>query len=280
MLNTLLMIAALLGAPTESADTVIAVEAGMRLDVNNRNGEVVVHTWGRDAVRIRADLSSRERVDVVRSGSVLRVRTHRDRGRGDAELEIDVPRWMDVAVEGTEVDVTVSGAEGEVAVETVSGDIDVNGGRGLVTLRSVQGEIVLRGASGRIEAVSVNEDVELQSVDGEIQVETTNGDVEIRDARAGVVRAFTMNGDVTYDGTIQDGGRYVFTTHNGDVRVVVPEDASATVSVATYQGEFESEFPIRLTGTSQDRQFTFTLGSGSARIELESFNGEINLIRP
>jgi DUF4097 and DUF4098 domain-containing protein YvlB len=98
--------------------------------------------------------------------------------------------------------------------------------------------------------------------------------------RSASTRATTMNGDIEYDGTIRDNGRYVFSTHNGDLAVSVPPNANTTVSVSTYHGEFESDFPVRLTGTGQDRQFTFTLGSGSARIELESFNGEIRLYRP
>ncbi len=281
MLNTLLVLATLLGSPTERADTVIAVEAGTRLDVNSQRGEVVIRSWDRDAVRMRADLSSRQRLDVVRSGGVLRIRPQRNSGGpAEADLRIDVPRWMDLAVEGTQVDVSIAGAGGEVTVVTVGGDVDVEGGVGLVTLRSVQGEITLRNARGRIEAIGVNEDIELSGIDGEIRTETINGSLEILDARSGSVRALSMNGDIDYDGTIEDGGRYVFTTHNGDVRVTVPASANATVTVATHQGEFESEFPVRMTGTRQDRRFTFTLGAGTARIELESFNGEIHLVRP
>jgi hypothetical protein len=38
-------------------------------------------------------------------------------------------------------------------------------------------------------------------------------------------------------------------------------------------------FPVRVTG-SGDREFSLTLGNGSARIELESHNGTIHLVRP
>lgn len=281
MINTVLMIAALIGGPAEAADTVIAVQPGTRLDVSNQRGEVVIRAWDRDAVRVRADLSSRQRLDLNRNGTVLLVRPVRTGGGpADADLDIDIPRWMDVALDGTRLDVTITGAGGEISVETVDGEIEVDGGVGLVTLRSVQGEVKLRNARGRIEVNSVNEDIELSDIEGEIQAESTNGSVEIRNARAGAVRALSMNGDIDYDGTLEDRGRYVFTTHNGDVRITVPTGTNATVSVATYQGEFESEFPVRLTGTTRDRQFTFTLGSGTARIELESFNGEIHLVRP
>lgn len=263
------------------ADTIIPVERGTRLEVDNAQGEVVVRAWDRGAVRVRADLSSRQTLDVVPSGSTLRIRPREDRGGPrSASLEIDVPQWMDVRVHGNQVDVSVRGTDGEVTVETIGGDILVDGGVGLISLRSIQGEVEVRNARGRLDVVSVNEDITMTDVEGDIHVQATNGDVTLREIGSAATRATTVNGDIFYGGAIRDGGRYVFSTHNGDVVVTVPQNASATVSVSTYHGEFQSEFPVRLTGTTRDRQFKFTLGAGSAGIELESFNGEILLRRP
>lgn len=280
MMNITIVLAALALAPAPQTDTILPVDRGARLEVANFRGEVAIRAWNRDAVRVQAELSGRQTLDVVRAGSAVRVRPRTQDGPRDAEFRIEIPRWMDVRVEGNQVDVRVEGADGEINVETIGGDVIVEGGSGLVSLRSIQGEIAVRGARGRVEAMSVNEDVSLTDVRGDIYVETTNGDVAMRGVRSSTTRATTVNGDVLYDGTIADGGRYIFSTHNGEIEVTIAENANATVSVSTFHGEFESEFPVRLTGTTRDRQFTFTLGSGSARIELESFNGEILLRRP
>ena len=61
--------------------------------------------------------------------------------------------------------------------------------------------------------------------------------------------------------------------------VSIPERANVTVSVATFSGDFDSSFPVTLKD-KQKHRFTFTLGTGSARLELESFDGSINLRRP
>lgn len=277
---THVLIAALtLAAPR--ADTVIAVDRGTRLEVHNFRGEVVVDAWDRSEVRVRGELSRRQHLDVRTSGAALRVRPRtRNGGPREAELRIDAPRWMAVRVEGNQVDVRVRGTEAEVNVETVGGDVLVEGGRDRVTVRSIQGDILVRGARGRVEATSVNEEITLEDIEGEVAVETTNGDVSMRGVRSSWARAMTVNGDVDYDGTIRDNGRYAFTTHNGDMEVTVAEDANVTVSVSTYHGDFESDFPVRLTSTTRDRKFDFTLGTGQARLELKSFNGEITLRRP
>ncbi|HUG41610.1 MAG TPA: DUF4097 family beta strand repeat-containing protein [Longimicrobiales bacterium] len=277
-----LMVAALAAIPAATAqDTTLAVERGTRLHVENHRGEVVIATWARNEVRVRAtELGDRQHLAATRSGAVLRVRPDGGRGPQDADLSIVVPTWMDVRVEGNQLDVGIRGVEGEVSVETVGGDVVVEGGAGLVSVRTIQGEVSIRGARGRIEAMSVNDDVTLTDIGGDLYVETTNGDITLRGIRSTSARATTVNGDIVYDGTIRDNGRYVFATHNGDVEVTVARDANAMVTVSTYHGEFESDFPVRLTGATRDRQFTFTLGSGSARLELESFNGEIRLRRP
>jgi hypothetical protein len=63
--------------------------------------------------------------------------------------------------------------------------------------------------------------------------------------------------------------------------IAIPQGTDADVLVSTYNGEFESDFPITLTeARGQGERFGFTLGSGGARIELKSFGGTIRLTRP
>ena len=119
----------------------------------------------------------------------------------------------------------------------------------------------------------------VHDVSGELQAETVNGDVNLLRIQSDNVEANTVNGEITYDGTIRANGRYRLTTHNGGVTVVIPEGTGAQVSVSTFQGDFESAFPVTLT-ERRGKRFNFTIGDGSARVELESFGGTIRLVRP
>src|SRR6266850_808952 len=226
MLTTLATLAAL--ALTQQTDTTVPVQAGARLEINNFGGEIAVKTWSRNAVRVVADHSSRDRIRV------------------DA---------------------------------TVQGEITVLGGSGNVSLKSVMGAVTLEKAHGRIDLRSVNEEIRATEVSGDLTAETVNGDITLIQIESANAEANTVNGDVTYDGTIKDGGRYHFGTHDGDLRVSVPEKANVSVSVSTFNGEFSACFPVQLTGKTKHR-FSFTLGSGSARLELESFGGDIKICRP
>ena len=172
---------------------------------------------------------------------------------------------MALDISGVYTDITIAGARGPITAETVQGDVSAEGGEGLVSVKSVQGGVSVTGAKGRIEANSVNADVEVRRSAGEISTETVNGGIDLVGTDATTLTATSVNGDLNYDGPLHSGGRYALSTHNGDITVTVAEGASAAVSVSTFNGEFESDFPVTLTETRKGKRFNFTIGSGSAQ---------------
>jgi DUF4097 and DUF4098 domain-containing protein YvlB len=265
---------------TSDTDTTFTVQRGQRLELNTHAGDIVVHTWARNAVRVQTSGSSRFHVAIDQTASLVSIHSAGGRsGPPNLDYQLTVPTWMAIRLSGVTADMRVDGVQGPVNAETVEGDVVVVGGDGLVSLRSVQGDVSLTDAKGKIDVNSVNSDVNVRNISGELQAETVNGDVNLIQVQSDNVEANTVNGDVNYDGTIRANGRYRLTTHNGEVTVVIPEGTGAQVSVSTFQGDFESAFPVTLT-ERHGRRFDFTIGNGSARIELESFGGTIRLVRP
>jgi len=275
---TTLALAAL--AIVQQTDTTVAVDARVRLEVHTHAGEIRVSTWSQNAVRIRSEHSSRTRVDIEGSRNSMQVRARTVRGEpANVDLVITVPATAQLALSGVSTDLSVDGTAAEVTAETVSGDVTVRGGSEYVSLQSVEGDIAVSDATGRVQVGSVNGDVHLENIRGRIAAETVNGDVSLERITSEDIEAGTVSGDVTFTGSLADRGRYRMTTHNGDLSITVPERVNATVSVSTFNGDFESSFPVTLTEIRPGKRFTFTLGSGSARLELESFNGTIQLRR-
>jgi DUF4097 and DUF4098 domain-containing protein YvlB len=90
----------------------------------------------------------------------------------------------------------------------------------------------------------------------------------------------TVNGTITYEGKIADGGHYNFGTHNGDVNLGIPENTNATFTIRTYQGRISTDFALEGYNPREaprGRRATATLGNGSADVSLESFGGSIRL---
>jgi Putative adhesin len=265
----------------QQTDTTVAVGRGQRLEVNAYGGEITVSAWDRNTVRIQASTSGHDRVDVSASATTVSVRTQGRRGPpSEIDLKITAPAWMALNLAGVHTGMNVHGWQAPISVETVEGDVKVEGGNGLVSLRSVQGSVALTGAKGRLSVNSVNEDVRVTKSTGDVMAETVNGEITLDLVDASTVDANTVNGDITYNGPVRNGGRYSLSTHNGDITLTVAEGTNASVAVSTFNGEFESEFPVPLSGTRKGKGFNFALGNGSAQVTLESFQGTIQLIRP
>jgi DUF4097 and DUF4098 domain-containing protein YvlB len=163
-----------------------------------------------------------------------------------------------------------------VNVSTVEGGITVKGGAGFVTLESVEGDIVLTDASGHMGLTTVDGTITVRGARGDIKASAVDGEIRLEDIESGNVEANTVDGEIQYSGSIRDGGRYRLTSHDGDVTVAAPV-INASVSVSTYSGDFDSDFPVTLNGSSGRKRMSFTLGTGSARLELESFDGTVAL---
>jgi hypothetical protein len=277
VLATAWLVAAATGV---SFDTTVAVRPGTRLEVNNFGGGIHVTGWARNVVRIAATHGGRTRIAVDSAPAALAVRSVGRYGVPSAVLyDIVVPHWMDVKLSGVTTEMRMEGLQGDIEAATVKGGIALTGGRGFVHLNAVQGGVEVTGARGRLEVSSVNDGVHIVDVTGDVTAETVNGDIVMERIASGAVEGETVNGDVRYDGAVRRQGRYRFATHNGDVLVVLPRDAGANVSVATFRGEFESTFPVQVAEARRGRQFNFVLGDGGADLDLESFQGTVRLLR-
>jgi hypothetical protein len=286
---TVLMIATLAApAPQErqgrapQTDETVAVTKGARLTVDNFAGEVVIKAWDRDSLRVQAHHGGRTKVSIRTTPGAVIVGAQQSTPTS-VDYEITAPAWMPIKVVGTYIFISIEGAQSEVSAETTRGDVVVRGGTGTVTAKSIQGEVTVEGARGRVIASSVNEGVHAIGVSGELSVETTNGDISLTQMKSQSIEASTINGDIEFEGTPADRGRYVFTTHNGDINVAVPESSNVSFSVRTYNGSFSPGLKVSGPPRSevrQGRRTTYTLGNGSAEMELETFGGSIRLLTP
>ncbi len=289
-------------ALVQHTDTTFAVNPSHRLDVSNFSGEVVVRTWSRNSVRILADHSRRDEIVVGRSASEIRVRAgwwqpYADEFQLDIEsdrvgiqmrnprrpsivnYDVTVPLSMPLVIGGPRTDVSIEGSEGEITVTVNEGDVTVVGGRGRISIRSIEGDVWLEGASGRSRVIAIEGDINVLRASGELIAESTDGDILMEDMRTSVVEATSVDGEIRYTGDIDPAGTYVFGTHDGDVTVEIPEDANARVTVATFDGDFSTDFRVSLPRRTEGRRFSFTLGAGAAEIDIEAFDGDIELLK-
>jgi DUF4097 and DUF4098 domain-containing protein YvlB len=281
-LHAVIAFAFALGAPALHAqntlDTTLAVRAGTRLSVDNMSGEVVVRAWDRPQLRVTAEYD-RARIEVDQSAGRISVRTVSRRGDSEVSYAITVPNGTAIEVNGVSTDVSLNGVCGEATINTVSGDVDVQC-VGEAVVQSVSGDVTVADARAGLEAGSTSGDVVVRGARGDVTAHSVSGDVQLSQVDGTDVSAETVAGEIAYTGRILDNGRYRFEAHSGDVTVRVTGNLNAQISVGTFSGDFESDFPIELSpGSKMGREWEFRLGSGSARLRLRSFSGTIGLRR-
>lgn len=274
-------------APTaacaQGTDTTITVQPTARIQIQNFAGSVTVRAWDRNAVRVSASNTRRDDVVIRGRDAALSITTVSRTGvPAPLAYEISVPAKAALDISGTYTDITIEGVQASVTASTVQGDVRLRGGDGVVSLKSVQGSVTVQNATGRIEVNGVNKGLSLRNVSGDIAAETVNGSIVLDGVESSDVEAVTVNGRVTYEGTIRDRGRYRFGSHNGSIVISIPERVNATIAAVSYQGAFSSRFalPAGVAVASGRHRANFAFGDGSARVEAESFQGDIILARP
>lgn len=263
----------------QTLDTTLAVRSGTRLSVSNVSGTVAVRAWGRQQIRVEAEYD-RARVEVDEGPGRVSVRTVSRRGDAEVDYTITVPHNTAVEVNAVSSDVDVSGVCGGAHLNSVSGDVRLVCGSGDVAAQSVSGDVSVSSIRGPLEVGSTSGDVAVTGVRGDVSAHSVSGDISLNEVDGRDVGAETVSGEIIFSGRMADNGRYRFESHSGDVTVRAAGGLNATINVSTFNGDFESDFPIVLTpGSRVQREWEFALGNGGARVTLRSFSGSIYLRR-
>jgi len=122
-----------------------------------------------------------------------------------------------------------------------------------------------------------NGGIAIEDFGGSAKFRTTNGGISLTNV-GGDIRGETTNGGVTVDlsGDHWDGPGLDVTTHNGGIRIAMPDHYSAALETATTHGRIKVDFPMTVQGHI-GRELTTTLGAGGARIRAITTNGGVSV---
>ena len=264
----------------QQTDTTVAANGANRLDLDNAGGRIHVMTWNRDEIRIQAEHSSRTRVEVRHRRGAVTIEAESRRGPTTiVDYEITVPRSMDLRLEGMFSDIVVDGSDGEVTAETMQGNITIRGGAGHVRASSTTGSVRVEDAQGTIDIETVADDIRIVDSSGDIAAESVGGSIILEGVDATSVEVGTVGGRIIYSGALHDGGEYFFGTHGGTIQIAIPASSNVDITAATVHGTISSDLPGAPQSFRRGERASFTIGSGAATLEAETFGGRIRLRR-
>jgi hypothetical protein len=319
---TLAIAVLLIAAQTSAAQTEsFKLDRGGKVSIVNNAGQITVKGWDRDTIEASASDEESTQIRVQVTGDARRARVALSSERrygGEVILKVFVPRYAEIeSIEIHRGDVDVSDIEGAVSITSSNGDVmtsrtgalKVGSRSGSIVARDVKGSFVGKSFSGDIQVINVSGtadiscfsgDIVAQNIGGVAALNSTSGDVQIDCAKdrvevtavsgtitmtgiAGDVDANTTSGDVIFRGPIRASGRYRLKSLSGEVTLSVQPDAPGfTATLATYSGEIETAFPLKLDSPLQgpvNRRVIGRYGDGQAQIILDSFSGAARIIK-
>lgn len=263
-------------------DTTFRFDRNGSITIDARNGEIVVTGWARDEVHVRAS-SDDDNIRLDASSSRVLLEAAGSRRGSDTRFEISVPFGARVNARSQTGDITIKATRGQVEAHTNNGDLRIDDAAIRLDASTLSGDITANTISGDIAVSTMSGDVRFTDVRGNIDVGTVSGDIDLRGVTAKTVRAKTTSGGVTYDGMIDPAGRYELSTHSGDIGLHIPREANAQLTISTWSGAVDSQFPIVLKpgehgiSVARSKRYTFEIGAGAARITADTFSGDITI---
>ena len=293
---------------TETFSRTVRLGRDGTFSLENVSGDIAITGGGGNDVRIDATKRVRHpdesearailqelRIDVAERGGSVDVRTEYPRRRnwsGSVDYAVAVPRDASVSLRSISGTVKVTNVNGEVRAESVSGQIVTSGARKIRVARSVSGDVQIADSeSDDLTAGTVSGNVLMRNVKARIVgLRSVSGDLRLTDVDTEHAEMRSMSGNVEYVGRLSRSGRYEFQTHSGTVRVT-PMGAPAGFSLAatTFSGDVRSDYPLTIQGGEsfsrgfaqrrQSRAVRGTFGNGGAMLTLQSFSGNIVIVK-
>ena len=234
-----LLIGALASAETRTEPTqTFPLQTGGYLSLENVNGDVTIEGWKKKEVSISA----------VKKGSPkdldrLQISIDVDKYEGKDWIHIETEYGVFSRNSGS-VDYSIKVPSDAILedIELVNGDLKVTGVTGYLSLGTVNGSVTASGMAGNA------------------WVETVNG-----------------NQDLSFD-KMGKGQAVDLESVNGAITLRMPAKADAQVDAETLNGKISSDFGLTVEkgewiGSSAEG----LVGSGGARITIETINGNIDI---
>ncbi len=256
------------------------------VEVSNISGEVHITGWDEDAIEITGELGSGvDRLDFIRDGKHTTIKVVYEKGRHSrqsTDLYIKVPEASDLGVNTVSADIEVGGVHGMQRLRSVSGDITSQIFEDDFEAKTVSGDLAVVGQNARtlLTLTTVSGDAEIADVSGEVEVTTVSGEIDIKAGVLSRARLKATNGELSIEGALEAGGRYDLSVVNGEVDVMLDDDANLDVDVETFNGDIDNCFGEKSARKSEygpGRFLRFSRGDADRTVRIRAFNGDVDI---
>jgi DUF4097 and DUF4098 domain-containing protein YvlB len=232
---------------TEEFHQTYPLSATGRVSLGNINGGVKIKVWDRAAVQVdaikkayRKERLAEATIEVTSTEENIRIKT--EYPDENQSFYKDDRRYDNPAI--VEYSLTVPRKAVLASIELINGPLDIDGVEGDVKASSINGPVTARGLMGE-------------------------------------ARLSTINGPLQAVFTQLDGAKPItLGSVNGQVTLIIPSNANASVRAGTVHGSISNDFGIQVKhGEYVGHNLEGQIGTGGPRIKLGNVNGGIRISR-
>ena len=270
------------------------VERGSRIVIRNEYGDVRIAGSDRYTIAVVATSSNGSpaapvTISETSSGNQKVFTVSPTEGgrtpRQQINLDVKVPRDVELEVMGIRRgNILVMDLNGGARLRTDEGNITVSRvgspAGGLVEVMAPNGSVDLSNINGDVRVVAISSSIAIQCVKGDISARVMSGVIAVSNSD-GDVDLNASSGSVSFTGPIHSAGRYRLQTLSGHASMTIPDKVGFTAVLSAYSGQIDTDFQFSKGSTTPpartNRRVIGRNGDGSARIELDSFSGNVSL---
>ena len=276
---------AIAGAREDSVERKVAAEPDGEVVVTNTAGTIDVRGWDRNEVQVTGTFDGGiERIDVESSGGRTQVKVVYSRGshRGDADIEVQVPKGSSLEVSGTSADISSRGVLGTQRLKSVSGEVTADIAGNDSDVRSVSGDVTVRGqgnVSGlRVSSVSGN--IDIARVGGRIEVVTVSGDARVNANEASEIRGRTTSGGLELQGKLTRDGRVDVEGVSGEITLRLSAPGGLSAEIESFSGDITgclARGVERVSKYGPGVRLTLRASESGARVRAKTLSGDVDI---
>lgn len=109
----------------------------------------------------------------------------------------------------------------------------------------------------------------------ELTVETISGEARLYGLKSSLVHS-SSSGDLLAE-FAEPGNRIFSDVTSGGVDIVLPGDTSFSLRFDTSSGDFQSDFPLTVTGQLDGDNIRGSVGHGDRDVKVESSSGDLSI---
>jgi DUF4097 and DUF4098 domain-containing protein YvlB len=242
--------------------------------LHNANGRTRVCGEDRSDIEVRVAKTARAESAEAADRLLEQIRVASAENDDALELEVEIPRkWNRRGCANVEVHLPRTM---QVELTAVNGRVEIVGVRGDIRARSSNGSACVADIVGNIRVATSNAKVCCTGTRGKLVARSSNGKIEI-DEHRGSVDASTSNGLIR--ASLEEVGKQgvQLATSNGRIVLELPEEVDADVDIRVYNGFIRNDRSLRRAARETNGRLSGQLGSGGAPIKLRTSNGSVAL---